>query len=206
MHRCVNYTGTVCRDVIGSGPVLADTATEAGFEAYKKNYTALGVNVDAKCEAFLRAQYCGLSLVTCSGEVRCGPYSENEIGQCGVNSCPCPGSGFIQQACNAGLKFGFSVIGGGLSYYKTGEQPGNMNCTTINIREYQKDWPLVGIIIRVEFIWASVMHIHLRIMCLSLSLHQFCYLAYTVKWEEVTTSYQQDFIPVYRLYSCDVKL
>ena len=204
MHRCVNYTGTVCRDVIGSGPVLADTATEAGFEAYKKNYTSLDVNVDAKCEAFLRAQYCGLSLVTCSGEVRCGPYSEIEIGQCGVNSCPCPGSGIFQQGCNAGLKFSFSVIGGGLSYYKTGEQPGNMNCTAINIREYQKDWPLVGIIIRVEFIWASVMHTPMYyvpvIVLASISL------AYTVKCEEVTTLYhKQDFIRVYRSYSCDVK-
>ena len=135
----MNYTGTVCRAVIGSGPVFVDSSTEAGFEAYKKNYTSLGVNVDAKCEAFLRAQYCGLSTLTCSGEVRCGPYNDDQIGQCGANSCQCGGSGFFQQGCNAGLKFGFSAIGGGLAYYKTGEQPENMNCTAINIREYQKD-------------------------------------------------------------------
>ena len=137
----MNYTGTVCRNVIGSGPVFVDTATEAGFETYKRNYTSFGVNVDAKCEAFLRAQYCGLSTLTCTGQVRCGPYTDEQIGQCGVNSCQCGGSGLIQQACNAGLKFGFAGIGGGISYYRTGQQPAGMNCTaTFNIREYQKEW------------------------------------------------------------------
>ena len=135
----MNYTGTVCRDVIGSGPVFVDSATEAGFEAYKKNYTSIG-NVDAKCEAFLRAQYCGLTLITCAGQVRCGPYTKGQIGQCGVNSCQCGGSGFLQQACNAGLQVGFAFIGGGLNYHTTGQQPAGMNCTTINIREYQKEW------------------------------------------------------------------
>ena len=135
IYRCTNYTGSVCRDVIGSGPIFVDVASEAMFEIYKKNYTALGVNVDAQCEAFLRAQYCGLSTVTCTDQVHCGVYDDNEIGQCGANSCKCSGSGILQRACNEGLRIGFAAIGGGIAYYKTGQQPEGNNCTEFNIRE-----------------------------------------------------------------------
>ena len=133
--RCTNYTGSVCRDVIGLGPIFVDISSEEMFQAYKKNYTALGVNVDAQCEAFLRAQYCGLSTVTCTDQVHCGVYDDNEIGQCGANSCKCFGSGVLQQACNEGLRIGFAAIGGGIAYYKTGLQPEGNNCTTFRIRE-----------------------------------------------------------------------
>ena len=141
VHRCVHelHWNSICRGVIGSGPVFMDTATEAGFEASKQNYTALGVNADAKCEAFLRAQYCSLLTFTCPGQVRCGPYNGSELGQCGINSCQCTGSEFIQQACNAQLKYLFSHLAWwtAINYYKTGEKPKGTNCTTLNICEYR---------------------------------------------------------------------
>ena len=125
----------MCRDVIGSGPIFLDVASEAMFEDYKKNYTNLGVIVDAQCEAFLRAQYCGLATISCDGLVHCGVYDDDEIGRCGANSCQCSGSGSLQRACNEGLRIGFAIIGGGIAYYKTGQQPQGNNCTMFNICE-----------------------------------------------------------------------
>ena len=126
----------MCRDVIGMGPVPFDVATEEMFETYKRHYTnnALYVIVDAQCEAFLRAQFCGLSTFTCTDQVHCGAYDDDEIGQCGANSCNCPAN-IDQQACKEALRDVFAAIGGGRDYYKTGQQPQGKNCTSFNIRE-----------------------------------------------------------------------
>ena len=136
-YRCTSYTGSVCRDVIGSGPVVVNLDSEAMFRTYKRMYTNsyLKVNVDAQCDAFLRAQYCGVSTVTCTDRVYCGAYDDDEIGQCGVNSCKCSGANIDQQTCNKVLRDLFTANGGGRNYYKTGQQPQGKNCTTFNIRE-----------------------------------------------------------------------
>ena len=131
IFRCSNYSGTVCRPVIGSGPVFVDTSSEAAFANYKMNFTRLGVTIDATCEAFLRMQYCGLSTLSCTGQAHCGPYTDTQIGVCGVNACKCPRLG-----CSAGLEISFRIIGGGLGYYVTGKQPQGTNCTEFNIRKY----------------------------------------------------------------------
>ena len=130
----------MCRDVIGSGPVRFDDDFEASFETYKRTYTyhfsTVGVNVDAQCEAFLRAQFCGVSTSTCTDQVYCGAYDDDEIGRCGANSCKCSGpNNRDQQVCNEELRDLFASIGGGRDYYKTGQQPQGKICTTFNIRE-----------------------------------------------------------------------
>ena len=135
LYSCNEYNGTVCRPVLGSGSVSVDTSSEAAFEVYKMNFTQLGVDVDATCEAFLRMQYCGLSTLTCTNQAHCGPYTPTQIGECGANSCKCTGSGAQAQGCNLGLRIVFAAVGGGLGYYVNGQQPQGTSCTEFNIRE-----------------------------------------------------------------------
>ena len=118
-----------------------DLDLEELFETYKSRYanyymSGVSVNVDAQCEAFLRAQFCGLATSTCTDHVHCGAYDDDEIGQCGAKSCKCSGGNSrYQQVCNEVLRDLFAANGGGMNYYKTGQQPQGKNCTTFNIRE-----------------------------------------------------------------------